>query len=119
MNQRLLALLLMSSTLLAESSSGAVPVEADAPSIRGWRNGGGGRFESVTGGLTEWGPEKNIRWKTPLPHRSNASPVLVQGRLYVCAEPDELVCVAADTGRILWRQATTYLVSVAESQSPR
>jgi len=86
-----------------------VAVEAELPSIRGWRNDGSGRFDSVTAGPTEWGPDKNIRWKTQLPHRSNASPILVDGRLYVCAEPDELVCVAADTGRILWRQATTYL----------
>ena len=80
----------------------------DLPAIRGWRNGGSGRFESVTFGPTEWGPEKNIRWKTKLPHRSNASPILAAGRLYVCAEPDELVCVAADTGQMVWRQATTY-----------
>ena len=51
----------------------------------------------------------NIRWKSPLPHRGNASPILAQGRLYVCVEPDELICVAADTGRILWRLSTTYL----------
>ena len=111
MNKRILALLLLSSACLAVASSraAAVLVEAESPIIRGWRNGGSGRFESVTAGSTEWGPEKNIRWKTKLPHRSNASPILAAGRLYVCAEPDELVCVAADTGQMVWRQATTYL----------
>ena len=53
----------------------------ESPGIHGWRNDGSGRFDSVTAGPTEWGPEKNICWKTPLPHRSNASPVFVQGRL--------------------------------------
>ena len=70
----------------------------ESPGMHGWRNDGSGRFDSVTAGPTEWGPEQNIRWKTPLPHRSNASPIFVEGRLYVCAEPDELLCVAADTG---------------------
>ena len=91
------------------SRAAEVPAEAELPGTRGWRNDGSGRFDSVTAGPTEWGPDKNIRWKAPLPHRSNASPILVDGRLYVCAEPDELVCVAADTGQTLWRQATSYL----------
>jgi hypothetical protein len=117
----ILTLLLTVCACMAATSSrvAEVLVEAELVGIRGWRNDGSGRFESVTGGPTEWGPEKNIRWKTPLPHRSNASPILVAGRLYVCAEPDELVCVAADTGRVLWRQATSYLdLSTSQQLEP-
>ena len=112
------ALLLLSAAFLAASYSRAAEVvgEAELPTIRGWRNEGSGRFDFVTAGPTEWGPKKNIRWRTKLPHRSNASPSLVAGRLYVCAEPDELVCVDVDTGRILWRQATTYLDLPADQE---
>jgi outer membrane protein assembly factor BamB len=91
----------------------------ELPCVCGWRNNGSGRCDSGAAAPTEWGPEKNIRWKTKLPHRSNASPILVDGRLYVCAEPDDLLCVAADTGRILWQQATTYLdLSITQHLEP-
>jgi outer membrane protein assembly factor BamB len=115
----LLTALLLVPLAATPSRAAEVLVEAELPGIRGWRNDGSGRFESVTGGPTEWGSEKNIRWKSPLPHRSNASPILVAGRLYVCAEPDELVCVAADTGRVMWRQASSYLdLSTSQQLEP-
>jgi hypothetical protein len=45
---------------------------------------------------------KNIVWMTALPGRSTSTPLLVKDRLFVMAEPDELVCVDKNTGRILW-----------------
>ncbi len=47
--------------------------------------------------------EKNLLWKTELPERSNASALVVGERLFVSAEPDELLCLDKKTGRILWR----------------
>lgn len=51
---------------------------------------------------------KNIRWMTPLPGRSTSTPLPVGDRLFVMAEPDELLCIDAKTGRVLWVQAVNY-----------
>lgn len=52
--------------------------------------------------------EKNIRWMTPLPGRSTSTPILVGDRLFVMAEPDELLCLDKTTGRVLWSKAVNY-----------
>jgi outer membrane protein assembly factor BamB len=51
---------------------------------------------------------KNILWMTELPHRSNATPIVVGDRLFVMAEPDELLCLDAKTGRVLWSAANNF-----------
>jgi outer membrane protein assembly factor BamB len=48
---------------------------------------------------------KNIVWMTPLPGRSTSTPVLDGDRLFVLAEPDELLCLDKDSGRVLWSAA--------------
>lgn len=45
---------------------------------------------------------KNIRWMTRLPARSTSTPILVGERLFVMAEPDELLCLDTNSGKILW-----------------
>jgi outer membrane protein assembly factor BamB len=51
---------------------------------------------------------KNILWMTPLPGRSTSTPILVGDKLFVMAEPDELLCLNKDTGRVLWSAAVNY-----------
>jgi outer membrane protein assembly factor BamB len=51
---------------------------------------------------------KNILWMTELPHRSNATPIVVGPRIFVMAEPDELLCIDKETGKILWTAANNY-----------
>ncbi|MFO0963980.1 MAG: PQQ-binding-like beta-propeller repeat protein [Gemmataceae bacterium] len=51
---------------------------------------------------------KNIRWMTELPQRSNAAPLIVGNRVFVMAEPDELLCLDKETGKILWTAANNY-----------
>jgi outer membrane protein assembly factor BamB len=45
---------------------------------------------------------KNILWMTPLPGRSTSTPILTGDRLFVLAEPDELMCLDRNSGRVLW-----------------
>ena len=45
---------------------------------------------------------KNIVWMAPLPARSTSTPLLVAERLFVMCEPDELLCLEKQTGRVLW-----------------
>lgn len=62
---------------------------------------------------------KNIRWLTELPQRSNATPVVAGNRVFVMAEPDELLCLDKMTGRILWSAANNYYeaLTLAERQA--
>lgn len=51
---------------------------------------------------------KNIVWMTPLPGRSTSTPIQVGDRLFVTAEPDELLCIDKRDGKILWTRAINY-----------
>ncbi len=46
---------------------------------------------------------KNILWTTRLPGFANAMPVIVGDRIFVTSEPDELVCLNKQDGKILWK----------------
>jgi hypothetical protein len=58
--------------------------------------------------LVDAGPQRcrdrNILWAAELPERTNASPVIVADRIFTPAEPDELLCLEKQTGRVLWRR---------------
>ncbi|MGE0610646.1 MAG: PQQ-binding-like beta-propeller repeat protein [Pirellulales bacterium] len=73
----------------------------------GWRHDTSGNFP---GSLppAEWSAEEHILWKTRLPAGSNASPVIVGDRVYICAEPARLTCLSADDGSKIWEQDHTY-----------
>ncbi len=75
---------------------------------------GTGLFPGASGIATQWDARtgKNIIWKTEMPSWSNASPIVVGDWVFVCSEPDELVCVDAASGEILWRKVVN---PVAES----
>ena len=86
-----------------------------AQEVIGWRSDPTGRFldaEPVIEWSAESNPGKNIVWKTAMPNWSNASPIIVGGRIFVCAEPATLICVRASDGEILWERTNTYLDAV-------
>jgi outer membrane protein assembly factor BamB len=56
---------------------------------------------------------KNILWMTELSQRSNATPIVVGDRVFVMAEPDELICLNKVTGQILWKAANNYYEALA------
>jgi outer membrane protein assembly factor BamB len=58
---------------------------------------------------------KNIAWMTELPGRSTSTPIRVGDRLFVMAEPDELLCLEARTGKILWRASNSLYDAVPEA----
>jgi outer membrane protein assembly factor BamB len=73
----------------------------------GWRGDGTGRYPDAQP-VTQWAKDKAVLWSTPLPSWSNASPILVGDRLFVCSEPSTLFCVAAADGKILWQKSNDY-----------
>src|SRR4026208_296788 len=62
---------------------------------------------SETKGLpTEFGPNKNVVWKTELPP-GHSSPVLTHDRIFVTAHRNYqlfVICLDRQTGKILWER---------------
>ncbi|MEX2303974.1 MAG: PQQ-binding-like beta-propeller repeat protein [Bryobacterales bacterium] len=76
---------------------------ADWTQFRG-PNGSG--VSDTTGLPAEFGPGKNVVWKTEIP-AGHSSPVLAGDRIFVTAiENDELftICLDRSDGRVLWRR---------------
>lgn len=92
----------------AVSTSAAPPV--------GWRNDGTGRFSAAKPPIN-WATDRNIVWKTETPGRSLASPVVVGTRVFVTAEPAELVCYSTINGEKLWQQSQQYSDVFEESKA--
>src|SRR6185295_3154671 len=59
---------------------------------------------------------KNILWMTRLPNRSTSTPIIVGERLFVLAEPDELLCLDKSSGRVLWTAAVNYYETVTPDE---
>ena len=78
---------------------------ADWPQLRG--PNGSGLCPSCGQLPTEFGPQKNVLWKTGLP-AGKSSPVLVGDRIFLTAsEGDELItlCLSRITGKVQWRRS--------------
>ena len=73
----------------------------------GWRNDGSGHFADARPPRT-WSPEENVAWKTAMPDRSLASPIVVGERVFVLSEPAELICLNAGDGAIAWQKSHGY-----------
>lgn len=71
----------------------------------GWRYDGSGCFPGVRPPVA-WSADKNVVWKIALPGRSLGSPVAVKERVFVTAEPCDLLCVV--DGEIEWRSSHTF-----------
>jgi outer membrane protein assembly factor BamB len=83
---------------------------ADWPAFRG-PQGNGRTAES--GFPIEWSPEKNIKWRVPLPGPGNGSPIVVAGKVLVlCAEEEgrkrSTFCFDRITGKTLWKQTVDF-----------
>src|SRR5262245_53376843 len=87
-------------SLLALGSLGA-----DWPQLRG--PDGAGLCPRCGKLPTEFGPRKNVLWKTDLPP-GKSSPVLVGDRIFLtAAEGDDLItiCLSRTTGKVEWRRS--------------
>ena len=83
--------------------AGSVAAADDWPRFRG-PNGSG--VSSSTGIPAEFGPAKNLLWKTALPF-SHSSPVVTGDRIFLTATEGEMLitlCLDRKTGRVRWRR---------------
>ena len=85
--------------------SAALSVAAfQAADAAGWRTDGTGLYPEAHPPLA-WSQTSNVVWSTRLPTFSNASPLIVGDRVFVCAEPDTLACLSLADGKVLWQHA--------------
>lgn len=71
-----------------------------------FRGPNGTGVSTTTGLPTEFGPNKNVVWKTALP-QGHSSPVLTRDRIFVTAHDKEalmVICLDRQTGKILWQK---------------
>lgn len=81
----------------------------------GWRQDGSA---VLTGDRAPTGWD-DPTWSTPLATWGNASPLLVDGRLYVTLEPTNLVCLDARTGAIRWQASSDHVYTVPLAERDR
>ena len=95
--------------LLGVSLACGAASAAERESWSRFRGPNGTGVSEATGLPVSFGPEKNVRWKTPLPP-GHSSPVLSESRIFLTAHsPDKegytLLVIGLDrkTGREVWR----------------
>ncbi len=88
---------------------------AAGPEVVGWRGNVTGLFPKSSAPL-EWSTDKNVLWKTPTDSWSNAIPVVVGKRVFICVEPTTLMCLDADTGKVLWKKANNIIDTMSPAE---
>lgn len=73
----------------------------------GWRNDGTGRYPGATPPL-EWSAERNIVWTTKVGPNKYSSPIIVDGKIFLIADPALLLCVNAADGKPLWQKSNGF-----------
>ncbi len=87
---------------------------------RGFRGDGSGRYPEAKPPL-EWSETKNVLWTTKIGPNKYSSPIVVDGRIYLVAEPAQLFCVDASDGRVLWEKSNGFadLGGDVQGRAPR
>lgn len=88
-------------------------VLASAEDWPGWRGPTANGVSPSVAPLT-WDAETNVKWRTPLAHPANGSPVVSGDRIFLTTPGDPegkeraLECYARETGELLWRRAIDF-----------
>jgi len=72
----------------------------------GWRGDGSGKYPNAQP-PEQWDSKQNVRWTAKI-GKSYSTPIVVGNRIFVTAEPDLLLCVDADSGKILWHKSNGF-----------
>ena len=97
-------------TLIALLVSSFALTTAAAEDWTQFRGPNGTGVSATTGLPTEFGPKKNVVWKTELPP-GHSSPVLTRDRIFITAHSKEkenhklfVICLDRQTGKLLWQR---------------
>lgn len=82
---------------------------ADWPEFRGPTGDGHVAAADAAGLPLQWSETKNVRWKTPIPHRGWSTPVVLDGQVWLTTATDDghdyyALCVDAETGAVRYDQ---------------
>src|SRR5262245_35482243 len=89
----------------------------------GWRGDGSGRYPGATP-PTKWERKRSgggyaaggILWAAPMPNGGVSCPIIVGNRIFVTAEPADLICLAKPSGKILWIRSNPAHEALAPDQ---
>src|SRR5262245_43176282 len=89
----------------------------------GWRGDGTGRYPGATP-PTQWERRKagggygarGILWAAPMPNGGVSCPIIVGNRIFVTAEPADLICLDKASGQILWIRSNPAHEALAPEQ---
>jgi len=88
----------------------------------GFRGDGLGRYPEATPPV-EWDGEtkKNVLWRAKVGANPFSSPTVAGGKVFVISKPAQLLCLDAETGKLLWEKPNTFadLPKAAEEQPAR
>lgn len=91
---------------------GALPLAAD--DWTGFRGPLGNGVSAEKAAPLAWGPNKNVKWRVPLPKMGNGSPIVSKGKVFVtCAEDDDglkrsVYAFDRKDGRKLWSRTVEF-----------
>jgi outer membrane protein assembly factor BamB len=98
--------------LVFSGSAGPPPLRAAGPSANWpqWRGPDGGGVSSDTKLPSEWGIDRNILWKTPVPGRGHSSPIVWGSRVFLTTDVEGPVLPGA--------KAVTHIIEGKEFRHP-
>jgi outer membrane protein assembly factor BamB len=103
-------MLKVNSTVVALFITSLALTRAVAEDWSQFRGPNGSGVSATTGLPVEFGPTKNVVWKTALPP-GHSSPVLTRNRIFVTAHSKEkknyqllVICLDRQTGKLLWQR---------------
>src|ERR1043165_6088454 len=97
-------------TFLALPGLGAGLRAANWPNWRGPNSDGVALEKSLP---AEWSRARNVRWRVPLPERSNSTPVVWGDRIFLTQPLEKqnrraLMCLDSANGKTLWQIGLEY-----------
>ncbi len=105
-NSRSGLICLVTLALLRGVTNAAPPGPNDWP---GWRGpNSNGVAAAGQNPPTEWGPEQNVVWRTPVPGRGHSSPTIVGDQIFLTTADEttaeqSVLCFSRTDGRLLWQ----------------
>jgi len=84
-----------------------LPHVTSAENWPGWRGPRGDGTSLETNVPVEWSSTRNIRWKTPIPGKGHASPIVWNDRIFMVTADQQqrrLLCLSVSDGSLLWER---------------